>query len=96
MLARQKYKRDLPLTQSVAELPHEFGIRSDAFINDNPFDAVHYKPAFNARSLGLASNGKPVLYSCGAPEKRPLLWEAAVIADMILRLKLTWSGSMSP
>jgi hypothetical protein len=45
MLACQKYEHDLPFAQAVAELRHEFGIRADAFVNNNPFDVVHDKAA---------------------------------------------------
>src|SRR5580700_6273957 len=41
MLGCQKYKPDRPLTQALAELPHEWGVLANAFINDDPFDAVH-------------------------------------------------------
>ena len=41
MLGCQKYKLDRPLTQALAELPHEWGFLANAFVNDDPFDAVH-------------------------------------------------------
>src|SRR6266853_2842257 len=44
MLGCQKYKRDRPLTQALPELAHEWGFLTDAFVNDNPFDAVHERP----------------------------------------------------
>ena len=51
MLACQKYEHDLPLAQAVAELRHEFGIRADAFVNNNPFDVVHDKGRQRLRRL---------------------------------------------
>ena len=41
MLGCQKYKLDRPLTLAPAELPHEWGFLTNAFVNDDPFDAVH-------------------------------------------------------
>ena len=41
MLGCQKYKLDRLLTQALAELPHEWGFLTNAFVNDDPFDAVH-------------------------------------------------------
>jgi hypothetical protein len=41
VLGYQKYKLDRPLTQALAELPHEWGFLANAFVNDHPFDAVH-------------------------------------------------------
>jgi hypothetical protein len=68
MLSCQKYEHDLPLAQAVAELRHEFGIRADAFVNNNPFDVVHDKgpPAVKA----------PTLYRGLAPmETGPFAWK---------------------
>jgi hypothetical protein len=36
MLGCQKYKLDRPLTQALAELPHEWGFLTNAFVNDDP------------------------------------------------------------
>src|SRR4029077_21028484 len=41
MLGCQKYKLDRLLTQALAELPHEWGFLTNAFVNDEQFDAVH-------------------------------------------------------
>jgi hypothetical protein len=41
MLGCQKYKLDRPLTQTLAESPHQWGLLANAFVNDNPFYAEH-------------------------------------------------------
>jgi hypothetical protein len=41
MLGCQKYKLDRPLTQALAELPHQWGFLANAFVDDNPFYAEH-------------------------------------------------------
>ena len=41
ILGRQKYKLDRPFTQALAELPNEWGLLANAFVNDDSFDVVH-------------------------------------------------------
>jgi hypothetical protein len=41
MLGCQKYKLDRPLTQALAELPHQWGFLANAFVDNNPFYAEH-------------------------------------------------------
>ena len=38
-------QHDLPVAQAVAELRHEFGIRADTFVDNNPFNVVHGRGA---------------------------------------------------
>jgi hypothetical protein len=40
-LSGLKYKLDRPLTQALAELPHQWGLLANAFVDDNPFYAEH-------------------------------------------------------
>jgi len=43
VLACQKYELDGPFAEAAAELRHQRGLASDAFVNDDPFDAFHDK-----------------------------------------------------
>src|ERR1019366_6300896 len=66
MLGCQKYKLDRPLTQALAELPHEWGFLTNAFVNDDPFDAVHERTrgSLRCRSVVHRTTLAVILHRC--------------------------------
>src|SRR4029077_17443866 len=66
MLGCQKYKLDRPLTQALADLPHEWGFLTNAFVNDDPFDAVHERTraSLRCRSVVHRTTLAVILHPC--------------------------------
>src|SRR2546430_7191202 len=66
MLGCQKYKLDRPLTQALADLPHEWGFLANAFVNDDPFDAVHERTrgSLRRRSVVHRTTLAVILHRC--------------------------------
>jgi hypothetical protein len=66
MLGCQKYKLDRLLTQALAELPHEWRFLTNAFVNDDPFDAVHERTrgSFRCQSVVHRTTLPVILHPC--------------------------------
>jgi hypothetical protein len=66
MLGCQKYKLDRPLTQALAELPHQWGLLANAFVNNNPFYAEHEwtRGSLQRRSVVHCTTLAVVLHRC--------------------------------
>src|SRR6266849_10084333 len=76
MLGCQKYKLDRPPTQALAELPHEWGFLTDAFVNDDPFDAVHERTRQSLRRRNVAQSIEAGVITYRSPYVVSTFWDS--------------------